>query len=375
MGSATKLGTVVAFRLVVAAALTACAAAGDDAPASGSRTRNASGSADTNAALAGSGAEPDGDAPMTGTAGGGDAPLAEPAVPSGTQPPGTPAEGGKEQCGDAVDEDGDLSIDEGCPCEQSGSARVCYVGPPGSEGVGTCKAGSQECIDDLEFDEWGACDGAVVPADDVCDDGIDSDCDGKVDEGCDAPPPLAPPPPPPPPPLVPEACTTATFTHLIGAADCKPNQAVFMIDDGDGPNMICCPLPANDILTAAPAVVRGAQCGANEVITGAVGASNFKCSAINTARYQLAPPMLSCYFGDGVSGAWGVARCMDHPASFTVLANNYFGSDGCSSQPYGALFVQQSGKACMDMFAAQLLYAGTVPGDPPAGTPVDTFRE
>jgi len=57
-----------------------------------------------------------------------------------------------------------------------------------------------------------------------------------------------------------------------------------------------------------------------------------------------------------------------------VLQNGYFGSDGCSSMPYGALFTRQTSKYCNGMLAVQLQYNGQVAGDPPAGTPVVMFQ-
>jgi hypothetical protein len=52
-------------------------------------------------------------------------------------------------------------------------------GPPGTIGRGICKQGERAC-DAQGF--WSVCEGAVLPAKEICN-GIDDDCNGKVDDG------------------------------------------------------------------------------------------------------------------------------------------------------------------------------------------------
>jgi hypothetical protein len=84
-----------------------------------------------------------------------------------------------EICGNGMDDDCDGSTDEGCVCTE-GEARSCYTGPPGTEGVGICTAGSQTC----QEGEWGPCSGEITPTEEICGNGMDDDCDGLTDEEC-----------------------------------------------------------------------------------------------------------------------------------------------------------------------------------------------
>ena len=57
-----------------------------------------------------------------------------------------------------------------------GSSRQC-----GISNVGECVYGTQTCSDS----EWGICQGAKYPQSEICFDGRDNNCDGKIDENCE----------------------------------------------------------------------------------------------------------------------------------------------------------------------------------------------
>ncbi|MSP62264.1 MAG: hypothetical protein EXR72_18425 [Myxococcales bacterium] len=87
--------------------------------------------------------------------------------------------GAPEICDDTKDNNCNGQVDEqGCVCAV-GNTRECYDGPGGSDGNGPCHKGFQKCAQD---GTWGACTDQVVPQKELCD-GVDGDCNGKVDDG------------------------------------------------------------------------------------------------------------------------------------------------------------------------------------------------
>jgi hypothetical protein len=74
-------------------------------------------------------------------------------------------------------------LDPGCSptiCS-AGTMQACYDGPAESSGVAACHGGMQTCASDGK--SWGACMNQVVPVAEGghCSDGIDNDCNGKID--------------------------------------------------------------------------------------------------------------------------------------------------------------------------------------------------
>ncbi|HAA55559.1 MAG TPA: hypothetical protein DCE42_12430 [Myxococcales bacterium] len=75
---------------------------------------------------------------------------------------------------DGNDNDCDGKTDEDVP------DRVCYSGAPNTTNIGACQSGTQTC----QNGSWSLCRNEVLPSTEICD-GKDNDCNGKVDDNLD----------------------------------------------------------------------------------------------------------------------------------------------------------------------------------------------
>ncbi|MBU49500.1 MAG: hypothetical protein CL920_12465 [Deltaproteobacteria bacterium] len=86
-----------------------------------------------------------------------------------------------ETCGNNQDDNCDGVDDDSeptCNTCKDGDTQACYSGPATTKGVGICKEGTQSC----SGSQWGTCKDEVTPAaKEICTNGKDDDCNGKVD--------------------------------------------------------------------------------------------------------------------------------------------------------------------------------------------------
>lgn len=71
-----------------------------------------------------------------------------------------------------IDDDCDMAVDNIPPAS-------CYTGPPGTQGVGICRAGTYRCEGDRPI-----CSQVVPQAAEMCGNRLDDNCNGRTDEDC-----------------------------------------------------------------------------------------------------------------------------------------------------------------------------------------------
>jgi Putative metal-binding motif len=92
-----------------------------------------------------------------------------------------------DDCNDSLDNDCNGVVNDGftsggqaCVCVP-GSQADCYDGPAGTAGVGECRSGKRTCLSNGTG--YGACIGQIIPDADRCDNAVDDDCNGVVNDG------------------------------------------------------------------------------------------------------------------------------------------------------------------------------------------------
>lgn len=108
-----------------------------------------------------------------------------------------------------------------CQCV-TGDVRACYTGPFGTSGQGACTPGTQTCAANV----WSVCQGEVTPAPEQCN-GVDDDCDGKVDNAPLSSGPLS------------QACYTGP-PGTEGTGTCKGGKQLCQTPDGGMPGFGAC---------------------------------------------------------------------------------------------------------------------------------------
>jgi hypothetical protein len=203
-------------------------------------------------------------------------------------------------CGDGIDNDCNGKVDcldpacGGMTCCTPGATRACYDGPSGTGGLGICKLGTQVC---LANGTWQAdCPGEVLPGTEAghCSDGMDNDCNGKID-------------------CLDPACSTGN------AACCVPGQQRACYDGPMGTAGVGICKSGNQTCTQAGTwpmdcpgeVLPGSESGKcsdgiDNDCNGKVDCLDAACSSLATCCMPGA--MRQCY--DGPAGTAGVGVCM-----------------------------------------------------------------
>ena len=151
--------------------------------------------------------------------------------------------------------------------------------------------------------------------------------------------------------------------------------------------VLCCPLPNPDMLTNEHVEVEE-QCPEDFIVTGGTPpsgcetcAKKFRCTKINTKRYQLGAPKAAGYWGSGMS-MFEQGNKLNKAAIPTALrfgvgrtGESSWDDDGCISDQWGSVLVSKSRSQCSSYLFRRFEYTGSVTGDPAPGTPVKVLPD
>lgn len=138
---------------------------------------------------------------------------------------------------------------------------------------------------------------------------------------------------------------------------------------------LCCPLPADDILTNRHTYSEFERCPDQYVATGGAGhcddSCTMRCTQINTERYTLGPETMAYYVKDRnvgrLHGQGSAIRIHWQQTPIAIrygllrLEHNLWTGDGCMGVPPGSLLVRKSGKRCDGFFYRELQYRDGTP--------------
>lgn len=117
-----------------------------------------------------------------------DTPSPAPTVANESSPDASVVSTPRTEPCNGLDDNGNGAIDEGCPCGAADAPRACFTGNPSLAGIGVCSLGHQTCVPHGEIQTWSDCEGAGAPKAEQCGNGLDDDCNGSADDGCECPP-------------------------------------------------------------------------------------------------------------------------------------------------------------------------------------------
>lgn len=176
---------------------------------------------------------------------------------------------------------------------------------------------------------------------------------------------------------------------------CAEGYAVMSVDDPARATstasalmrVLCCPLPSSDMLTDEHVEVEE-QCPEDFIVTGGsppiaceTCPKKFRCTKINTDRYQLGAPTPAAYWGSGMSMFHQGSRI--HKAAIPVAlrfgvgrtGESAWDDDGCISEQWGSVLVTKSRSQCSNYLFRRFEYTGAIKGDPAPGTPVKVLPD